>query len=51
LLKTGIADGDGSPRTVKLEPHRVVSHQGNSPPREHQARRLPAPTSSIRSLI
>ena len=24
LLKTGIADGDGSPRTVKLELHRIV---------------------------
>ena len=25
LLKTGIADGDGSPRTIKLELHRIVS--------------------------
>src|SRR5213592_4494844 len=25
LLKTGIADGDGSPRTIKLELHRTVS--------------------------
>jgi hypothetical protein len=24
LLKTAIADGDGSPRTVKLEPHTIV---------------------------
>jgi hypothetical protein len=24
LLKTGIADGDGSPRTIKLEFHRIV---------------------------
>jgi hypothetical protein len=24
LLKTGIADGDGSPRTIKLELHRIV---------------------------
>jgi len=45
LLKTGIADRDGSPRTVKLEPHRVVFHEGNPPPREHQAGRF------ARSLI
>jgi hypothetical protein len=25
LLKTGIADGDGSPRTIKLELQRIVS--------------------------
>src|SRR6266404_5828402 len=24
LLKTGIADGDGSPRTIKLELHRII---------------------------
>jgi len=24
LLETGIADGDGSPRTIKLELHRIV---------------------------
>jgi hypothetical protein len=24
LLKTGIADGDGSPRTIKLQLHRIV---------------------------
>jgi hypothetical protein len=24
LLKTGIANGDGSPRTIKLELHRIV---------------------------
>jgi hypothetical protein len=24
LLKTGIADGDGSPRTIKLELHTIV---------------------------
>jgi hypothetical protein len=24
LLKTGIADGDGSPRAIKLELHRIV---------------------------
>jgi hypothetical protein len=24
LLKTGIADGDGSPRTIKLKLHRIV---------------------------
>ena len=42
LLKTGIANGDGSPRTVKLESHRALFRQGNSPPCEHQAGRLPA---------
>jgi len=30
LLKTGIADGDGSPRTVKLELHRIVFCEGKS---------------------
>jgi hypothetical protein len=40
LLKAGIADRDGSPRTVKLELHRVVFHERNSPPREHQAGRF-----------
>jgi hypothetical protein len=24
LLKTGIADGDGSPRTIKLKLHRII---------------------------
>jgi hypothetical protein len=24
LLKTGIADGDGSPRAIKLELHKIV---------------------------
>lgn len=28
LLKTGIADGDGSPRTIKLEFHRIVFFEG-----------------------
>src|SRR5467141_281958 len=27
LLKTGIADGDGSPRTIKLELHRIVFYE------------------------
>ena len=30
LLKTGIADGDGSPRTIKLELHRTVLYEGQS---------------------
>src|SRR5947208_4622320 len=30
LLKTGIADGDGSPRTIKLEFHRIVFFAGNN---------------------
>src|SRR5881275_191183 len=30
LLKTGIADGDGSPRTIKLELHRVTFCEGKS---------------------
>jgi hypothetical protein len=30
LLKTGIADGDGSPRTIKLELHRIVLYEGKS---------------------
>jgi hypothetical protein len=33
LLKTHIANGDGSPRPVKLKPHRILFHKGNSPPR------------------
>ena len=28
LLKTGIADGDGSPRTIKLELHRMEADKG-----------------------
>jgi hypothetical protein len=30
LLKTGIADGDGSPRTIKLELHRIIFCEGKS---------------------
>src|SRR6266550_8577529 len=30
LLKTGIADGDGSPRTIKLEFHRIVFFEGKN---------------------
>src|SRR5947207_3646789 len=30
LLKTGIADGDGSPRTIKLELHRIVFFEGKN---------------------
>ena len=30
LLKTGIADGDGSPRTIKLELHRITFCEGKS---------------------
>jgi hypothetical protein len=30
LLKTGIADGDGSPRTIKLELHRIVFYERKS---------------------
>src|SRR5262249_8108202 len=30
LLKTGIADGNGSARAIKLKPHRVVVHERNS---------------------
>src|SRR6266480_2320577 len=29
LLKTGIANGDGSPGTIKLKPHRIVSGKDN----------------------
>ena len=36
LLKTGIADGDGSPRTIKLELHRIVFTEGKLPGREPQ---------------
>jgi len=35
LLKTGIADGDGSARPVKLQLHRVF-YEGKSPTREQQ---------------
>jgi hypothetical protein len=31
LLKTGIADGDGSPRTIKLEFHRICFFTNVSP--------------------
>ena len=31
LLKTGIADGDGSPRAIKLELHRIVLGCGHNP--------------------
>src|SRR5439155_26814019 len=30
LLKTGIADGDGSPRTINLEFHRIVFFEGKN---------------------
>jgi hypothetical protein len=30
LLKTSITDGDGSPRTIKLELHRIVLYEGKS---------------------
>ena len=29
LLKTGIADGDGSPRTIELELHRMEAGKGS----------------------
>jgi hypothetical protein len=38
LLKTGIADGNGSARTVKLKPHRIVFRESNFSFCEHQAR-------------
>jgi hypothetical protein len=31
LLKTGIADGNGSPRAIKLELHRIVLGCGHNP--------------------
>src|SRR5438309_3385486 len=37
LLKTGIADGNGPARTVKLELHTTVFIKGKSPTRERQA--------------
>jgi hypothetical protein len=46
LLKTAIADGDGSSRTVKLEPRRVGFDESNSPSRKHQAEGLLALRSS-----
>ena len=33
LLKTGITDGDGSPRTIKLELHKIVFMKLNPQPR------------------
>jgi hypothetical protein len=30
LLKTGIADGNGSTRTIKLELHRIVLYESKS---------------------
>ena len=42
LLKTGIANRDGSARTVKLEPHEIVFREGNFSFREHQARECSA---------
>ncbi len=42
LLKTRIANGNGSPRTVKLELHGIVTREDNSPPLDHQARRREA---------
>src|SRR6266571_869338 len=36
LLKTGIADGDGSPRAIKLELHRIVLYE-----RKSQLARMP----------
>jgi hypothetical protein len=32
LLKTGIADGDGAPRAVKLKPHRILLNVCNLGP-------------------
>jgi hypothetical protein len=40
LLKTRIANGNGTPRTVKLKPHRMLSGKGNSAPRERQSDNL-----------
>ena len=37
LLKPGIADGDGSARTIKLQLHTTVFMKGKSPTREQQA--------------
>jgi hypothetical protein len=37
LLKPSIADGDGPPRTIKLEFHKIVFYEGTFPSREHQA--------------
>jgi hypothetical protein len=39
-LKTGIADGNGSPRTIKLELHRIVLDEVMSPARENAGRYL-----------
>src|SRR5213595_4313688 len=39
LLKTGIADGDGSPRTIKLELHRIVFFKGKNSNRIPPARK------------
>jgi hypothetical protein len=36
LLKTLVANGDGSPGPVKLKPHRILFRKGNSPPRERE---------------
>jgi len=36
LLKTRIADGDRSPRTVKLKPHRILLRKSNCPRREQE---------------
>jgi hypothetical protein len=47
LLEIRIANGDGSPRTVELQPHGIVFGEANSLPREHQARRLSVSISCI----
>jgi hypothetical protein len=43
LLKTSITDWDRSSRAVKLKPHRILFHKGNSSLREREGNKLRQP--------
>src|SRR5262249_15190213 len=43
LLKPSIADWDRSSRAVKLKPHRILFHKGNSSPREREGNKSRQP--------
>src|SRR5947207_8997409 len=51
LLKTGIADGDGSPRTIKLEFHRIVFFEGKNSKQIPPARNATKPSCKARRTL
>src|SRR5207247_9452375 len=51
LLKTGIADRDGSPRTIKLEFHRIVFFEGKNWKQIPPARNATKPSCKARRTL